>query len=74
MDSCYSGGWCYKLENIKQDDLNISIYASCGRNQPAKDCQGGLLFKCIYGKDEDFDQNCKLLYLMQAPVFLKDGA
>ena len=71
MDSCYSGGWCYRLENIKKEDLNMSIYASCKQDEPAKDCQGGLLFKCIYGSDENFDQNCKLLYNYQTPIFLK---
>lgn len=73
MDSCYSGSWCYKLENIKKDDLNISIYASCNRDETAKDCQGGLLFKCIYDSDSNFDQNCALLYNKQTPIFLKDG-
>ena len=74
MDSCYSGGWCYRLENIKKEDLNMSIYASCTRDETAKDCQGGLLFKCIYGTDENFDQNCNMLYQKQTPIFLKDGS
>jgi hypothetical protein len=51
MDSCYSGGFCYRLENKTIKDLNISIYASCKDNEPAKDCQGGLLFKCFFGSD-----------------------
>ena len=51
----------------------MSIYASCKQDQPAKDCQGGLLLKCIYGSDENFDQNCTLLYQKQTPMFLKDG-
>ena len=51
----------------------MSIYASCKQDQPAKDCQGGLLLKCIYGSDENFDQSCTLLYQKQTPMFLKDG-
>ena len=51
----------------------MSIYACCKRDETAKDCQGGLLLKCIYGSDENFEQNCKLLYNKQTPVFLKDG-
>ena len=43
------------------EDLNLSIFASCKQNEPAKDCLGGLLFKCIYEPDENFDQNCTLL-------------
>jgi hypothetical protein len=55
------------------EDLNLSIFASCKQNEPAKDCLGGLLFKCIYEPDENFDQNCTLLYQKQTPLFLKDG-
>jgi hypothetical protein len=51
MDSCYSGGFCYRLEDKTIQDLNISIYASCKDDETAKDCKGGLLFKCLYDSD-----------------------
>lgn len=49
MDSYYSGSWCYKLENTKKN-LNIKIYASCKRDETAKDCQGGICLMVVNQK------------------------
>ena len=74
IDSCFSGCWCYRLYDINDPSLNISIYASCERKEKAEDIEGGLLIKCICGSEEQFENNYVDLSHFQNPVYLKNGS
>ena len=54
MESCYSGFWCERLAKM-EPDLNISVFASCSKEQKAKskNGKGGLFFNCIFNPDAE---------------------
>ena len=52
-------------------DLNISIFASCAKNQKSLDmvAAGGLLYQCIFSEKDKLAFNIALLFANQLPCY-----